>query len=226
MKYFKLFTILVWFLMLQLSCNSQGWVSLKLDSIATLDFPGTPDTSGVEGKEMLLARDTMGGVYSLIKTSIDEGNLNAGFLSIIYVSFVEGIKKSEDVHEVVEKDFKVQGLTGKEVQYKIIKPGDEPITATTRAIYINGFLYAYTSASSDTTGAHAVYSKKFMESFKINAGIPLKQPTSLTDSLMKLAKPAIYVVVFIVIVLIGIGLYSRFKPKRNLSGHNEKGGFS
>ena len=158
---------------------SQNGTTAKVDSRTTIDFPVKPDSSVIEGKLWLVAKDS-GCTYELIRTLVKDSDPGFSYQGLAYSSYLEGLNKTEGLTIIKQEDFEIKGLEAKYFYYKVVNPKISSALAKARVFYFDGILYAWSCTSSDTDNFSTLPATKFLESFKINTNAPIT--LSDTDS--------------------------------------------
>jgi len=155
------------------------WLTVSLDSTATIDFPVQPQSMPAMGRTMFTVRHLDHVYTALVSPTTYQNNINdSAGVQNTYKLFISGVKMSVPGTEVVsESDFSYRGFPGKEYVLTGSMKGSV-VWMATRIVIIDGQQYAYVFTCLNTNDLQSPDKTRFFNSLNLGGhanatGIPM-----------------------------------------------------
>jgi hypothetical protein len=146
-------------------CMGQQWQTIVLDSVATLDFPALPATTGISSFKTLMVTDD-GVSYVALKMNIGMAATSPAMLDSFYNGALKGVHNSSHGSDVTSTPFYIDSMRGIDVTYTAYK-NKVMVHSRTRVIYLNGTMYDYAASSQAADLLDSPAAQRFITSFTL-----------------------------------------------------------
>jgi len=169
--------------MVLISANANG-VRQDIERICSFQFPGVPQVTEVEGiKNYMYPTDSCSYLVQIrpvTKTGVinDSATLNA-----FYGGAIKGILRGFKASKISEKQIRINGLIGEELEYIRADRDRQPVSVCSRILMLRGHLVVYTFSSPYSRFAGFKYARDiFFSSIVIKGENVSGQSTILKDT--------------------------------------------
>ncbi|MGI4870294.1 MAG: hypothetical protein ACRYFX_03840 [Janthinobacterium lividum] len=161
-----------------------AWQQTKLDTVATIEFPGPATQQEVQGHQVHLCRQGPT-ICMVIQQALSSSDATAAASKDqFYDGVVKGMLEETNGKLLSKNGFQVAGFPGVEVQFTTPGKPELPSTKFSRAVVVNSTLYIlnyWTNAPQDN--ASATERNRFFTSFRVSA-----QPAAVENGAYTLGK--------------------------------------
>jgi hypothetical protein len=195
---YRLLLTLLCLMALQITSKAQEWITVPLDSPATIDFPVKPEAGTFMGFKTLNARDSGMG-YFMMKMHIDDPDaMLPQYSDTVYFYIIQSIREATHTTDLRAHHFMLDSIKGMDITYTaaadnmnmdsipldslnhdmvkaIAAAGNKRLYSHVRLMFVNGTVYNYAFNSPNYGGLLSPKCQKFLESFSLKSWRPLMQ---------------------------------------------------